>query len=240
MESCSESIEKKDVYQMFDRISKTYDLNNHLLSFGLDFYWRKKLAKHLPSFNSIRLLDLATGTGDQIFALMKRCRNIKAALGLDLAHEMLTIGNRKLTNKPYAHQVSFMHGNATDVDVKDQCIECVTMSFGIRNVDDVPRCLKEMHRILTIGGRALILEFSLPKNSLLRKFHLFYLRYILPRLGGLISKDKSAYTYLNQTIESFPYGNAFCTLLQSAGFQNAKAIPLNFGIVTLYVAEKSS
>ena len=112
------------------------------------------------------------------------------------------------------------------------------MSFGIRNVVDVPTVLREMHRVLKPGGRALILEFSLPKNKLFRRLHLGYLRYVLPHLGRVISGDASAYRYLNQTIESFPHGDAFVQLMVKAGFRNAEDVPLTLGVVSIYAGEK--
>ncbi len=229
---------KKDSWKIFDHISNTYDLNNHILSLGLDFYWRWRVSRHIPKKNCLDLLDLATGTGDQIFSIMKRCKKVKAALGIDMSEEMLRIGNRKLMRKKYSHQVSLLKGSATDIALKDSSIDCATMSFGIRNIENMDLCLAETHRVLSTQGKFLILEFSLPKSQLLKSLHLFYLRKILPRIGGLISKNTSAYTYLNKTIETFPYGEELCKEIKKAGFSDVKAYPLTFGIVTLYVATK--
>lgn len=225
---------------MFDKISPRYDLLNHVLSFGADFYWRRQLIKYLPKRKDLCLLDLATGTGDQLITIVKKAKQVKSALGIDLSLEMIRLGQKKVMDKPYAHQITLMKGDATDISLKSESVECVTMSFGIRNVESVDKCLKECHRVLVPSGRILILEFSLPQSPFMKRLHLFYLRYILPHIGGLISGSKEAYHYLNQTIETFPSGQAFCDLLKKHDFVRVKAIPLTFGVATLYVGEKLS
>lgn len=229
---------RDEIWKMFDEISPTYDLLNHLLSFGIDVYWRRKLVKYLPKSKDIKLLDLATGTGDQLITIIKKAKQVKSALGIDMSEEMIRHGTRKIIDKSYAHQVTFMTGDATDIALKDESVDCVTMSFGIRNVVDVEKCLKECHRVLSPSGKVLILEFSTPSNKLLKSLHFFYLRHILPFIGGVISKKMGAYRYLNKTIETFPSGSLFCELLQKAGFIRIKAIPLTFGVATLYIGEK--
>jgi len=234
----SSTLEKTSIPLTFNKISKRYDLVNRILSFGIDLYWRKKVHRYLPIHPSIRLLDLATGTADQIISIMNATRNVKSVIGIDLAADMLSIGKRKIQHKPYSHQISLLEADACSLPLNEDTVDCVTMSFGIRNVPDVQKCMREMHRVLAHRGRALILEFSMPKNNLVRFFHLFYLRKILPVIGGLLSRNKDAYTYLNKTIEAFPSGKTFCALLEEAGFTNVQAVPLTFGIATLYIAEK--
>jgi len=223
---------------MFDKISARYDLLNHLLSFGADFHWRKKLIRFLPQKKKIRLLDLATGTADQLMAIVKKSKQVTNALGIDLSEEMIRIGQRKIFDKPYASRITLMKGDATDISLQDESVDCVTLSFGVRNFDSVEKGLSECLRVLTPYGRLLILEFSLPKNRMIKGCHLFYLRHILPHIGGWISRNKEAYRYLNQTIETFPSGNAFCDVMKKAGFVRVKAYPLTMGVVTLYVGEK--
>ncbi len=229
---------RKNVWKVFDQISPSYDLLNHILSFGTDFYWRKQLIKHLPKKQKIYLLDLATGTADQLIAIVKHAKQVKSALGIDLSEKMLRIGQKKIIDKPYAHQMTLLKGDATHIAMENASIDCITISFGIRNVLDTNKCLEECMRVLKDNGRLLILEFSIPKNRLIKLSYLFYLRHILPNIGGMISKDKKAYQYLNQTIETFPHGKAFCTFLKKQGFVHVKAYPMTFGIVTLYIGEK--
>ncbi|MEL6341739.1 MAG: bifunctional demethylmenaquinone methyltransferase/2-methoxy-6-polyprenyl-1,4-benzoquinol methylase UbiE [Myxococcota bacterium] len=225
---------RADVWRMFDRIAPTYDLVNRLLSFNLDVAWRKTVIAHLPEGDDLALLDLATGTGDQVIDLTRTGR-VRRAVGVDMSREMLGRGREKVAAAGLSDVIAMEEGDATAlVNLSDAQFDAVTISFGIRNVVHVDRALSEIHRVLAPDGRALILEFSLPSNRILRFGHRFYLRYVLPIVGGLVSGDWQAYRYLNTTIEAFPYGEAFCDLMREAGFSSAKAIPLSFGIATLY------
>jgi demethylmenaquinone methyltransferase/2-methoxy-6-polyprenyl-1,4-benzoquinol methylase len=223
------------VSQMFNAIAKRYDRVNRILSFGIDRLWRSQLKQHLPEENNLHLLDLATGTCDQLLALMGT-EKIEKAVGIDLAQEMLLIGQKKISASPYSQKISLQCASALSIPFSKPSFDCITISFGIRNVQG--NCLKEIYRVLKPKGRALILEFSLPKNRVIRGAHLLYLRKILPFVGGLFTKKTSAYRYLNQTIESFPYGEKFLTLMENEGFIHCKAIPLTFGIATLYIGDK--
>ncbi len=229
---------RDEVWKMFDEISPTYDIINHLLSFGADIYWRRKLIHHLPKGTDLRLLDVATGTGDQLITIVKRAKQVKTALGIDLSSEMIRFGQKKIIDKPYTHQITLMEGDATDISLENESMDCVTMSFGIRNVTKMQQCLEECYRVLTPRGKLLILEFSLPPNRILKGLHLFYLRHVLPHVAGWISRKKHAYRYLNETVETFPYGEEFSKHIKNAGFYRVKAYPLTFGVVTLYVGEK--
>lgn len=223
------------VSQMFNTISSSYDKVNRILSFGIDLHWRKKMCKYLPKKNNLRVLDLATGTCDQLMSLLKS-NQISYAMGLDLAEEMLEIGRKKIAASPYTPKIELKIGSALEIPAPSASFNCVTMSFGIRNVQG--NCLSEIFRVLAPKGKALILEFSLPKNKVIRGLHLFYLRKVLPQIGGWISGERKAYSYLNQTIETFPYGGAFLALMAEAGFVGLQAIPLTFGVATLYIGEK--
>lgn len=229
---------RHEIWKMFDAISPTYDRVNRVMTYGFDRYWRKKMAERLPPFDKIALLDIATGTGDQIFFLMDHASSIDYAIGIDLAKEMLRIAQKKLKTKPYADKITFQEVDALNLPFDDNAFECVTISFGIRNVTNVSLCLKEMARVVKKNGKVLILEASLPKKGLVRKGYLFYLRHLLPRIGGLLSKNPAAYRYLNQTIETFPSGQDFCDLMMQAGFKKAIAHPLTLGSVTIYEGEK--
>ena len=227
-------LQRADVWRMFDRIAPTYDLVNRLLSFGLDIRWRKKVATHMPAERDMVLLDLATGTGDQVISLTQTGR-FTQAVGMDMSAGMLSRGRDKIVQLGLQETVSMLEGDATSLPLEDERFDAVTISFGIRNVVHVEKALAEMCRVLKPGGRAIILEFSLPENALIRAGHLFYLRRILPLVGGLVSGDSSAYRYLNTTIEAFPYGQAFCDLMTGAGFSSATPHRLTFGVATIYV-----
>lgn len=215
---------------MFNTISSTYDRVNRLLSFGLDTGWRKKLKEALPPGENLRLVDFATGTGDQLIELMNSGK-FSEAVGFDLAEEMLKICGEKTKGL----NVELIKASALDVPLPSMSFDCASISFGIRNVGDPAKCLAEMYRLLKEGGRALILEFSLPKSPLVKASYLLYLRRLLPVWGGYLSGFPEAYRYLNRTIESFPSGDAFCHLMENAGFASVCAHPLTMGVATLYV-----
>jgi demethylmenaquinone methyltransferase/2-methoxy-6-polyprenyl-1,4-benzoquinol methylase len=222
---------------MFDRIAHRYDLLNHLLSFNRDKAWRRKMTTLLPKRCDLVMLDLATGTADQLLAIFNSGQ-IAIGVGLDPAEQMLAVGRQKIEQRGLGDKLSLQTGSAEQIPFADNSFDVITMSFGIRNVTDVNLALREMRRALKPEGRALILEFSLPKNGLVRRAFLFYFRHILPRLGGLISGDAKAYRYLNQTVETFPYGEDFSALMTKAGFGDTRLTPLTFGVATIYQGDK--
>jgi len=230
---------RKESWRMFNRICGSYDLVNRLVSFGIDVRWRKRMARHLPAGEALHVLDLATGTADQLLHLSAASDRMGKGTGMDLAEGMLEVGRKKVGDRGLSEMISLQVGDATNIPADAGQFDATTISFGIRNVPDVSAALREMHRVLLPGGRALILEFSLPRNRLIRALHLFYLRRVLPRIGGIISGDAEAYRYLNRTIEAFPYGEAFCKLMREAGFAQVSATPLTFGVATIYQGEKA-
>jgi demethylmenaquinone methyltransferase/2-methoxy-6-polyprenyl-1,4-benzoquinol methylase len=223
---------------MFDQISPTYDCVNRVMTFGLDQLWRKKLCSFLPEKSEQSVLDCATGTGDQILALLEKKPCISSVVGIDLAEAMIAIGKQKIKKKPYAHKVCFQVASALEIPYPDDHFDVVTIAFGIRNVTDIMAAFKEFRRVLKPNGRVLILEGTIPSRKWLKSFHLFYLRHFLPRIGGLISLNFKAYRYLNETIETFPQGERFCGKMRAAGFINVKPNPLFGGIVTVYQGDK--
>ncbi|MEW5796899.1 MAG: bifunctional demethylmenaquinone methyltransferase/2-methoxy-6-polyprenyl-1,4-benzoquinol methylase UbiE [Candidatus Zixiibacteriota bacterium] len=231
-------LSRHQVWKMFDRIAGRYDLLNHLLSAGLDYRWRAEVARMLPSGLSLAVLDLACGTGDQLIALAKTGR-VSRGNGLDLAEQMLAIGRAKIKRQKLDQVLELQIGDAEKLAFDDNAFDTVTISFGIRNMTDTRRTLAEMLRVLKPRGRALILEFSVPPSPLVRGSYMFYLRHVMPRLGALISGDSTAYRYLSETIETFPYGDAFCGMMREAGFAQVNATTLTGGIVTIYSGDKS-
>jgi demethylmenaquinone methyltransferase/2-methoxy-6-polyprenyl-1,4-benzoquinol methylase len=223
---------------MFDRIAGRYDLLNRSLSFGRDVAWRKRLRRELPLDRPVRIVDLATGTGDQILFLLGGQAEIEKADGYDLAEEMLEIGRGKVAEKGVGDIVTLLTGDAMACPAADGSADVVTISFGIRNVEDVSTALRDMHRILSPGGKACVLEFSLPTNGFIKWGYLTYFRHVLPRIGGWVSGDAYAYNYLNTSVETFPCGEAFCDLMREAGFDEVKAKPMTFGVATLYTGLK--
>ncbi|MBU8933627.1 MAG: bifunctional demethylmenaquinone methyltransferase/2-methoxy-6-polyprenyl-1,4-benzoquinol methylase UbiE [candidate division Zixibacteria bacterium] len=225
---------------MFDRIAPRYDLLNRLLSGRRDVVWRRRLAAVLPTKPNLDILDLATGTGDVILTILNRRDNISHVVGLDPAGEMLSLAQKKICDAGQDNRTSLVRGDALFLPFPDGCFDAVTIAFGIRNVPDVPKALSEMQRVLKPGGKAVILEFSLPPNWLVRNIYLVYFRHILPRLGGIISGDAGAYRYLDATVETFPFGEEFRLLMRTAGFNQTVAMPLTFGVATLYTGMRDN
>lgn len=228
---------KKESYKIFNEIASTYDLLNHTLSFGIDIYWRKKLLKHLPQKESINALDLATGTGDVPLTLIADPR-IKKITGIDLSKGMVDIGVEKIKKKGLEKKIFLMLGDGVNIPAADNAFDLTTISFGIRNFSDPQKSLFDIHRVLKNEGRLMIMEFAIPTNPIVRAVYFFYFRHFLPRIGNMVSKHKDAYTYLNQSVEDFPYGDQFLAMMGKAGFTNLKKQSLTFGIAMLYIGDK--
>lgn len=225
---------RENVYRMFDRIASRYDLLNRLLSFRQDVVWRNKVVSLLPQKENLSVLDLATGTGDLILSMAEKSQNFSSGVGLDMAGEMLKYAVIKSQEKNCTDKLSFVRSDAVNIPFDNNSFDAVSIAFGIRNVVDVQKSLEEMYRILNKNGKVLILEFSLPSNKIVKVGYLFYFRHILPIVGGIISGDRYAYKYLNQTVETFPYGKEFCKLMEKAGFSTVSEHRLTFGIATIY------
>ena len=217
---------------MFGSIARRYDLANHILSCGADFYWRNRAAQIVANWNPKDIIDLATGTGDLALAIQRKLPESQI-VGADFLPEMLEIANRKGLRQT-------MVANAMKLPCADSSFDCITVAFGLRNMENCGAALREMARILRKGGHLLILEFSLPRFSILRAAYRFYLHRFLPIVGSLLTRHKEAYAYLGESIEEFPRGEAMVRLLEANGFRNAAARPLSSGIVTIYTAKKQS
>lgn len=225
------------VNSMFARIARRYDLANHLLSGGADLWWRRRLVAAVDRCRPKTLLDVATGSGDVASALSRKVLSANTIVGMDFCEPMLDEARRKqAVAAPETHaKVSFRSGDGMNLPLPDGGFDVVTISFGLRNMADRHRSLCEMRRVLRPGGRLFVLEFSQPYRWF-RPIYLFYLRHLLPRLAGLITKDRSAYVYLNETIEEFPGREALGVEIIQAGFASVHAKPMTFGIVALHEA----
>jgi len=218
------------VQRMFGSIARRYDLANHLLSCGADFYWRNRAAEIVASRRPTKVVDLATGTGDLALAIAKKLPSAEI-IGVDFSEQMLAIARRKGLRKAIV-------ADAMRLPFADSSFDCVTVAFGLRNMEDWGAALREMSRVLNANGHLLILEFSLPRLSILRAVYRFYLHRCLPFLGSFLTRKKGAYYYLGDSIEEFPSDAAMLRLIDASGFCNAWAERLTAGIVTIYTAEK--
>lgn len=224
--------------QLFNRIASSYDCVNRLLSLRRDIVWRKRLANFLPEGQGLRVLDVGTGTGDALLALAAVKDRLSLCVGVDIAPRMLEKARAKFATVHHGGRLRFVQADAQHLTFAPASFDAALIAFGIRNVPDMRRALLEIRRVLRVGGRLLILEFSTPRCTAIRFLYLIYLRYIVPLVGGVISGDFPAYRYLQKSVERFPHGAAFCRILETAGFQNVAALPLTCGIVTLYQADK--
>ena len=218
------------VHKMFGSIATRYDLANHVLSCGIDFYWRARAAEIVASWHPNAIADLATGTGDLALAIQKKLPHAELT-GVDFLPEMLELAQRKGVRR-------VVLADAMKLPFDDASFDCVTIAFGLRNLENCSAALVEMRRVLKANGHLLVLEFSLPTTPALRAAYRFYLHRCLPLLGSFLTQEKSAYDYLGDSIEKFPSGNAMCELMQHTGYASSSFEPLTGGIVTIYTGIK--
>ena len=230
--------EKQHIGQLFDRISGTYDALNHGLSLHIDKLWRRKAVSLMVPAEHV--LDVAIGTADLAIEMLRQGK-AQRVTGIDLSEQMMEIGKVKVERlrvTGYGLPVEFVHGNAQQMPFENNSFDGVTCAFGCRNFQNLDEGLKEMYRVLKPGGQVTILEFSYPNNPLIRASYDLYFSHVLPFIGRIVSKDKTAYTYLNKSVKGFCWGKAFVQHLHDAGFQEEQFIPLTFGIATIYIAKK--
>lgn len=228
---------KLQIGQMFDSISYRYDFLNHFLSLGLDIIWRKKIVKELYKQCHFHILDIATGTGDLSVMIAKKIPNANI-IGIDISKEMLHLAKKKIILNKLDKHIKILQGDCEQLPFKKLSFEAITVAFGIRNFQNLFRGLSEIFRVLKVSGSLFILELSIPTRLPIKKFYYIYTKYILPFISTVLSKDKTAYLYLTQSIFSFPHGKAMESILRNIGFYNVKSITLSFGIATIYMAKK--
>ncbi len=232
---------REQVAEMFDNISPRYDFLNHLLSGGIDIYWRKRAIRLLKkaqsgatSFQTI--LDIATGTGD--FAIEALALHPKKIIGVDISEGMLAVGRQKIQKLGKQDIIELRHGDSESLPFADNYFDAIIVSFGVRNFENLLAGLTEMQRVMRQGGTCVVVEFSKPKAFPFKQVYNFYFKYILPTVGKVVSKDQSAYTYLPESVQAFPDGNDFLSIFEKAGFTDTQCIPLTFGICSIYIGHK--
>jgi len=228
-------VQKQHVRSLFDSIARRYDLLNHLLSAGIDAYWRRRAVRRLRSVRGGRILDVATGTAD--FAVAAARLAPREIVGVDIAEEMLALGRKKLSSRGLSGLVSLRKGEAESLPFPGGSFDAAIVAFGARNFENLGAGLAEMRRVLRPGGKILVLEFSRPQRFPVRQLYLFYFLRVLPFIGGLVSGNREAYAYLPASVMAFPDGEEFLALLGAAGFTHAEAERLTFGIASIYTAE---
>ncbi|HAZ00614.1 MAG: bifunctional demethylmenaquinone methyltransferase/2-methoxy-6-polyprenyl-1,4-benzoquinol methylase [Bacteroidetes bacterium GWF2_42_66] len=232
----SEDQKKQQVEQMFDNIAHKYDFLNHFLSLGIDKLWRRKAIRMLSVFPHNSILDVATGTGD--FAVAATRLSPAKITGFDLSANMIEVGRQKVEKLGLQNIIQFVKGDSENMPFPDASYDSITVGFGVRNFENLEKGLAEFHRVLKKDGVAVILEFSRPRYFPMKQFYNFYFLHILPRVGNKISKDKSAYSYLPESVMAFPDDQDFLGILKKTGFKSATQKRLTFGIATIYLAQK--
>lgn len=227
--------DKKNIGHVFDGIAGTYDLLNHLLSLNIDKSWRRKTVATLSPCK--KLLDVAIGTADLSLEIMRQ-KKAETIQGLDVSQEMMKIGEEKVRKAGLSDKVAFQLGSALEMPYSDEEYDAVTCAYGVRNFPDADKGLLEFYRVMKQGGELAILEFSYPTNPIIRWGYDLFFSHILPFVGRIISKDKGAYTYLNESVKDFFWGKEMVKHIEAAGFKNVKYKSLTFGITMIYTATK--
>ena len=225
---------RETISSMFDSIAPVYDRLNHLLSFGIDRSWRRRLVRAVSSFCALRggevkVLDMACGTGDVSIALKRKGLDV---VGADISENMLALARKK------APGIDFRYGDASELPFADGSFDAVTIAFGIRNFDKRAQCIRELHRVLKDGGMLAIAEFSIPRNRLWRGIYTLYFKNILPAIGRLVSKQAYAYSYLPESSFDFPAPEKFRAELSEGGFRAVTARSMTGGVSYLYIGRK--
>lgn len=232
----SATSKKEQVEEMFDNIAHRYDFLNHLLSLGIDTIWRKKAIRTIKQIDPVRMLDIATGTGDLAFEARRQMPDVHI-VGLDLSEGMLSKAREKAIERKLTN-MEWTKGDSENLSFEDTSFDAVSVAFGVRNFENLEAGLKEIYRVMKPGGRLAVLEFSKPKKFPVKQVFNFYFKKILPTTGRMISKDARAYAYLPESVQAFPEGADFIAKLETTGFKACKDQPLTFGICSLYTAEK--
>jgi demethylmenaquinone methyltransferase/2-methoxy-6-polyprenyl-1,4-benzoquinol methylase len=223
----------QDVERMFDAIAPRYDLLNRVLSAGIDQYWRTRALRLLETERVARLLDVATGTAD-VAVKAERMLHPREVVGVDLSAEMLHYGREKLDRLGLSPRISLVQGDAADLPFDDDAFDAALVAFGVRNFEDLVAGLRGIARVLRPGGSLVVLEFSHPRQFPIKQLYDWYSTHVLPRIGGLLSPDRSAYEYLPASVAAFPDGPDFLARMNRAGFTDLEWTPLTFGIASLY------
>lgn len=233
----SDLSKKNQVADMFDSIAHRYDFLNRFLSAGIDVIWRKKAIGYLKDIKPQKVLDVATGTAD-VALMTEKMLHPSSIIGIDISDGMLEIGRQKIKQKSLEPIIQLYNGDSANIAYTDNSFDAVTVAFGVRNFQQLEKGLSEILRVLRPGGKLVVLEFSRPKTFLIKGFYNFYMKSISPNIAKIFSKNKTAYAYLDESIQKFPEGKNFTDILQNVGFKNIVNKPLSLGICSIYCGTK--
>lgn len=232
----SQKGKKEQVKGMFDTISNNYDGLNRVMTLRMDTHWRKNVRKQVAEVQPVDVLDVATGTGDLAIELAQL--PTAKIIGLDLSEGMLSVGKQKVSQLGLEDKIQMMLGDSEHLPFADASFDAVTVSFGVRNFENLEKGLQELHRVLRPSGRLVILETSVPERFPLKQGYHFYTKYIIPFFGKIFAKDRTAYAYLSESASKFPYGKRFANILSQIGFSKVKFKKQTLGVATIYIADK--
>ena len=228
---------KEQVATMFNDIAGKYDFLNRFLSAGTDIGWRKKALKQLESIDAKKLLDVATGTADLAIMAAKQLK-LKKIIGIDISDGMLDVGRQKIVKANLQNTIELLNGDSEAINFPDNTFDAVTVAFGVRNFEDLEKGLSEIKRVLKPTGKLVVLEFSKPILPGVKTMYNLYMKIITPTVGKMISKNKVAYAYLDESIQKFPEGKNFITILNNIGYTNTYSKKLSLGICSIYCGTK--
>jgi len=226
------------IRKLFDTIAPTYDFLNHLLSLGRDFHWRKMAVRELNGCEDW-ILDIATGTGDVAIEIVSQNGHQRKVFGLDFSEPMIRRAHGKLLKKGFSQRIALSLGDALTLPFRENTFTASMIAFGLRNIAKKEQALIEMVRVIKEGGKVIILEFTFPKNGLLRRLYPFYFEKILPRIGGLISGDREAYAYLPESVYHFQYAQNYEEMMRQVGLKNVNSRSLTGGIASIISGMKN-
>lgn len=235
----SSASKREQIRQMFNNIAPKYDMLNHLLSLGIDRCWRNRVVRILKADEATNILDVATGTGDLAIAMARKLDNA-TIVGADLSEQMVDVARAKVEKLGIGERLSLQVADVEHMPFNDLAFDAVTVAFGVRNFQNIPASLQEIRRVTTDGGRLVILEFSTPTNKIFGSLYRFYFHRVLPIVGGWLSKDRKAYTYLPQSVDEFPSPARFLELMAQAGYTSCRSESLFFGVAQIYIGINSS
>jgi demethylmenaquinone methyltransferase/2-methoxy-6-polyprenyl-1,4-benzoquinol methylase len=229
---------KEKVREMFDNIAPTYDKLNHIMSMNVDKLWRRHALKEIVDGTPQRILDVACGTGDSTVSIAKAAAEGSEIIGADISEGMMALVEGKAEKAGVSGRISLQVADGEELPYGDEAFDRVTCAFGIRNFEHREKGLSEFFRVLKPGGKAVILELSVPQNRLVRRAYDLYFLHILPRIGGAVSGDRAAYRYLPASVHNFPAPKEFCRLMEAAGFRAVRCRTFTFGLCRMYVGER--
>ena len=233
----SDLSKKEQVARMFDNIAYRYDFLNRFLSAGIDIWWRKKAIRQLIKCNPKNILDVATGTADVAIMTIAILHPDKIT-GIDISDGMLEIGRAKIKKQGLEKTIELLNGDSETIKFADNSFDAITVAFGVRNFEHLEKGLHEIKRVLKPGGKLVVLEFSQPQTTGVKQLYNVYMKLVARNVGRLLSKNRDAYKYLDESIKKFPEGKNFTLILDNLGYINTYCKPLSLGICSIYCGEK--